>query len=68
MLSTLRRKRLIEELTIYDIELETGIDRGRLSLIERGYTKVIYRGVLPSLFDWPYGEVIDYAGKGDLGR
>ena len=37
MLSPLRQKRLLEELTIYDIERMTGLDTTRISLIERGY-------------------------------
>jgi transcriptional regulator with XRE-family HTH domain len=37
MLSRLRRKRLLKELTLYDLQARTGIDSGRISLIERGY-------------------------------
>ena len=37
MLSPLRKKRLLEELSIYDIERRTGIDVAKISLVERGY-------------------------------
>lgn len=37
MVSPLRMKRFIEELTIYDVSAKTGIDPARISLLERGY-------------------------------
>lgn len=37
MVSPLRMKRLVAELTIYDVSAKTGIDPARISLIERGY-------------------------------
>ena len=37
MLSPLRQKRLLEELTIYDLERRTGLNTAKISLIERGY-------------------------------
>ena len=37
MLSPLRKQRLFQELTIYDIERRTGLDTALISLIERGY-------------------------------
>ena len=37
MLSPLRKQRLFQELSIYDIERRTGIDVAKISLIERGY-------------------------------
>lgn len=35
----IRKRRLISELTQYDMEKLTGISQARLSLIERGYRK-----------------------------
>ena len=37
MISPLRIKRFLSELTLYDLGLRTGVDPARLSLIERGY-------------------------------
>jgi hypothetical protein len=37
MISPLRMKRFLSELTLYDLGLWTRIDPARLSLIERGY-------------------------------
>ena len=37
MLSPLRKKRFLSELTIYDLSQRTGIDPCRISLIERDY-------------------------------
>ena len=37
MLSSLRKKRLFQEMTIYDLERRTGLNPAKISLIERGY-------------------------------
>lgn len=37
MLSPLRKTRILKELSLYDIKAKTGIDVGKLSLVERGY-------------------------------
>ncbi len=37
MISPLREKRFFDELSIYDLSQNTGIDPSKISLIERGY-------------------------------
>ena len=39
MLTPLRRKRILSQLSIYDISLQTGIQASKISLIERNYIK-----------------------------
>lgn len=37
MISPMREKRFFAQISIYDLAIKTGIDPGRISLIERGY-------------------------------
>jgi transcriptional regulator with XRE-family HTH domain len=37
MITPMKKKRFFAEVTIYDLAIKTGIDPGRISLIERKY-------------------------------
>ena len=37
MITPMRERRFFAQMTIYDLAMKTGIDPGRISLIERGY-------------------------------